>query len=274
MAGKLNKAALARKLGICRATLYYKSKLDAKDEAAKDQIAEVLDSNPCYGHKRIAINLRINKKKVLRIMKKYGLEPRRRKRKGFVKVGDVGLPVAEYRNEIGNFCPTASNMVWCGDFTYIRFRDGFIYLATVIDAYTREVVGFALSRRHNRYLVKSAILDAMKKRGCLPNYFHSDQGSEYQSSEHANFLEKLGVKVSMSRKGSPWQNPHQESFYSQFKFELGNFSKLENDGQLAEVVYRQIYYYNNQRIHSALKMSPGQFHQLATSKVDGLNKSV
>ena len=274
MAGKLNKAALARKLGICRATLYYKSKLTPKDEAAKDQIVEVLSSNPCYGHKRVAIELKMNKKKTLRIMKKYELEPRRRKRKGFVKMGDIGLAVAEYQNEVVNFCPVNPNVVWCGDFTYIRFRDAFIYLATVIDAYTREIVDFALSRRHNRHLVKSAVLDAMKKRNCLPDYFHSDQGSEYQSYEHADFLEKLGVKVSMSRKGSPWQNPYQESFYSQFKFELGNFNSLENDGQLAEVVYRQIYYYNNQRIHSALKMSPGQFYQLATSKVDGLNKSV
>jgi putative transposase len=110
------------------------------------------------------------------------------------------------------------------------------------------------------------VLDAMKKRNCLPDYFHSDQGLEYQSYEHADFLEKLGVKVSMSKKGSPWQNPFQESFYSQFKFELGNFNSLENDGQLAEVVYRQIYYYNNKRIHSALKMSPGQFYQLVTSR--------
>lgn len=271
MAGKLNKSVLARKLGIGRSTLYYKSKLDAKDEIVKEQIAEVLASNPCYGHKRVAIELGMNKKKVLRIMKKYGLEPRRKKRAGFIKIGDIGLPLAEYRNEIGKFCPIVPNIVWCGDFTYIRFKDSFIYLATIVDIYTREIIGFALSRRHNRHLVKSAVLDAIKKRNCLPAYFHSDQGSEYQSYEHANFLEKLGVKVSMSKKASPWENPFQESFYSQFKFELGSIGHLENDGQLAEAIYQQIYYYNNRRIHSALKMSPRQFHQLAASKVGGLN---
>lgn len=274
MAEKLNKSVLAKKLGICRSTLYYESKLDVKDVEAKDQIIDVLASNPCYGHKRIAIELGMNKKKVLRIMKKYGLAPRRRKRKGFIKIGDIGLPEAEYQNEIGGFCPIAPNIVWCGDFTYIRFRDGFIYLATIIDIYNREIIGFALSRRHNRFLVKSAVLDAIKKRSCLPEYFHSDQGSEYQSYEHADFLEALGVKVSMSKKASPWQNPFKESFYSQFKFEIGDISRFENDGQLAEAVYRQIYYYNNRRIHSVLKMSPGQFHQLAVLKVDGLNKSV
>lgn len=274
MSAKLNKSVLAEKLGICRSTLYYKSKMDIKDAAVRVQIIDVLAGNPCYGHKRIAIELRMNKKKVLRIMKKYGLEPRRKKRKGFVKAGDIGLPEAGYQNEISNFCPIAPNIVWCGDFTYIRFRDGFIYLATIIDLYTREIIGFALSRRHNRFLVKSAVLDAMKKRNCLPEYFYSDQGSEYQSYEHADFLETLGVKVSMSEKASPWQNPFKESFYAQFKFELGDIRRFENDGKLAEAIYYQIYYYNNRRIHSSLKMSPGQFHQLATLKVDGLNKSV
>lgn len=273
MTEKLNKSELAKKLGISRSSLYYESKIDIKDQAVKKRIEEVLASNPYYGHKRIAIELAMNRKKILRIMKKYDLKALKRKQK-FVKIGDIGLPVAEYRNEIGAFCPLAPNIVWCGDFTYIRFRDNFIYLATVIDLYTREIIGFSLSRRHDRFLVKAAALDAMKKRNCLSDYFHSDQGSEYQAYEHADFLEKLGVKVSMSKKASPWQNPFQESFYSQFKLELGNIRRLENDGQLAEAIYRQIYYYNHQRIHSSLKMSPRQFHQLATAKVDGLNKSV
>lgn len=273
MAGKLNKTDLASKLGISRSALYYKSKMDARDEVVKDQIAEVLASNPYYGHKRIALELGMNKKKVLRVMKKYGLESRKRKRK-FFKVDDIGLLPAEYGNRISDICPVAPDVVWCGDFTYIRFRDNFIYLATVIDIYTREIIGFSISRRHNRYLVKSAALDAIRKRNCLPEYFHSDQGSEYQSYEHTDFLEKQGVKVSMSKKSSPWENPFQESFYSQFKLELGNINQMENDGQLVEKICHQIYYYNHRRIHSALKMSPKQFHQLATLKVGELNKGV
>lgn len=273
MVEKLNKSELARKLGISRSSLYYESKMDKRDQVVKKQIEEVLISNPFYGHKRIAIELGINRKKILRVMKKYGLSPRKRKGR-FVKVGDIGLPVAEYKNEIGDFCPIRPDVVWCGDFTYIKFKDSFIYLATVIDVYTREIIGFALSRRHNRHLVKSAVLDAIKKRGCLPEYFHSDQGSEYQSYEHADFLEKLGTKVSMSKKSSPWENPFKESFYSQFKLELGNVNQLQTEGHLAENIYQQIYYYNNKRIHSSLKMSPRQFHQLTVAKVDELKKSV
>lgn len=273
MSEKLNKSVLAKKLGVSRASLYYRSRMNAKDLVVKKQIVEVLTFNPCYGHKRIALKLKMNRKKVLRVMKKYSLGPRKRKKK-FLKIGDICLPPAEYRNEISGFCPIIPDIVWCGDFTYIKFKDSFTYLATIIDIYTREIIGFSLSRRHNCHLVKSAVLDAIKKRNCLPNYFHSDQGSEYQSYEHADFLEKLGVKVSMSKKASPWENPFQESFYSQFKLELGNVNYLENDGHLAETIYRQIYYYNNERIHSALKMNPRQFHQLATAKVGELNKSV
>lgn len=274
MTEKLNKSALAKKLGICRSTLYYRSKMDIRDEELKKQIAEVLASNPCYGHKRIALELRQNKKKILRVMKKYCLEPRSRKRKGFVKHSNIGLPEAEHENRIINLCPIAPNVVWCGDFTYIKLGDSFVYLATVIDLFTREIIGFAISRRHNRFLIKEAMLDAIARRACLPTYFHSDQGSEYQSYEYVSFLEELGIKVSMSKKGCPWQNPYQESFYSQFKLELGNVNRFENDSQLAEAIYHQIYYYNHRRIHSALKMSPKQFYQLATSKVEALNKSV
>lgn len=274
MSRQLNKSAIAGKLEICRSTLYYKSKMDIKDLAVKNMIIDVLSSNPSYGHKRIAIELKINKKKALRVMKKYGLEPRLKRGKKLIKTDDIGLPQAEYNNEIARIRPAAPNVIWCGDFTYIRFRDGFIYLATIIDIYTREIIGFSISRRHNRFLVKSAVLDAIKKRNCLPEYFHSDQGSEYQSYEHADFLKYLGVKMSMSKKSSPWENPYQESFYSQFKLELGDINDLENDGQLAEAIYQQIYYYNRKRIHSALKMSPKQFYQLAASKVGGLNKSV
>lgn len=271
---KVSKTVLAKRLDISRSTLYYHSKMDRKDQIVKEKIVEVLKSNPCYGHKRLALELNINKKRILRIMKKYGLEAKRRERKKLVKTEDISLTETGYNNEIKFFCPIAPNIVWCGDFTYIKFKDSFIYLATIIDVYTREIVGFAISRRHNQSLVKEAFLDATRKRGCHPKYFHSDQGSEYQSYGYISFLIGLGVKISMSRKSSPWENPWQESFYSQFKLELGDINHLESIGQVIEAICQQIYYYNNRRIHSVLKMSPKQFYQFATARVDGLNKGV
>jgi len=260
---KLNKSELAVKLGLARSTLYYKSRKKERDEADKKIILEVMDSNPSYGHKRIAPEIAMNKKKVLRLMKKFGLKPKIARKSGWIKAGDIGLPETTYANELKNICPIRPDIAWAGDFTYIKFKGAFIYLSTIIDIYTREVIGFALSRWHSRHLVKSALLDAIKERERLPKYFHSDQGSEYRSEEHADYLTKLGVKVSMSKKSSPWQNGYQESFYNNFKLELGPINRFATDGHLAEAIYQQIYYYNTRRRHTALNMAPTQFYQLA-----------
>ncbi len=250
----LSRRKLAQKLGIARSTLYYKSKKKIKDEATKQLIIEVMDSNQAYGHKRVALELKINKKKILRIMKLFKLKPQIIRGKKWVKKGDRNLPETVYKNEIINICPLAPNIAWCGDFTYIKYRNYFIYLATVLDIFTKEIIGVAISHRHNRFLVKEATLDANKKRGLLPQYFHTDQGSEYQSEEHADFLAKSGVIVSMSKKSSPWENGCQESFYSQFKLELGDTNRFETEEHLIEAIYQQLYYYNNRRIHTTLKM--------------------
>lgn len=258
-----SKSALAKKLGIARSTLYYKSKKRIEDERYGKEIKEIIESNPSYGHKRIAIVMGINRKKALRIMKKFNIRPKICRNRKFRKPGDVKLPEAIYNNELTEKEIKEVDIVWAGDFTYIKYKDSFIYLATVIDVFSKEIIGFSISKRHNRFLVKSALLDAIKKRGSLPQCFHSDQGSEYQSEEHTDFLIKLGITVSMSRKASPWQNCYQESFYSQFKLELGNPNRFETENHLCEAIYRQIYYYNHIRIHTALNMPPKQFYALS-----------
>ncbi|PWB38762.1 MAG: hypothetical protein C3F02_02530 [Parcubacteria group bacterium] len=255
-----SKTVLARKLGIARSTLYYKSKRKISDEYYEIKIRETIESNPSYGHKRIAIALGVNRKKALRLMKKFSLKPKISRNKKFFKPGDIRLPEAIYKNEVAEAEVKEPNLAWAGDFTYVRYKSSFIYLATIIDLFTKEVIGFSISKWHSRYLVKSALLDAIKKRGQLPQYFHSDQGLEYRSEDHADFLAKLGVTVSMSRKSSPWQNGYQESFYSQFKLELGSPNRFETENHLCEAVYRQIYYYNNLRIHTTLSMPPTKFY--------------
>lgn len=220
-----------------------------------------MDSNPAYGYRRVAIALKLNGKKILRVMKNSGLKPIICRRK-WTKKRDIGLPVAVYENHLKNLEINGHNIAWAADFTYIKRRDHFLYLATVIDVYGQEIVGLAVSSRHNRYLVKAAAIDAIKKRGRLPQYFHSDQGSEYQSEEHADYLAKLGVTISMSKKSSPWENGYQESFYSNFKLELQNTNRFETEGQLIENIYRQVYYYNNIRIKTSLKMPPSQYYAL------------
>jgi len=136
--------------------------------------------------------------------------------------------------------------------------DRFVYLATVEDVFTRVVVGWAVSTRHNPNLVALALLDAIMSHPA-PDIIHSDQGSEYRNGDYLNLLRSLGIKPSMSAKVSPWQNGYQESFYSGFKLELGHPECYPTLGELVEAIAQQIYYYNYCRIHTALKCPPAVF---------------
>lgn len=253
------KTALAKKLGVSRGMLYYSHKRPAADERLKTDIEEVMRNNPSYGHKRIALELKLNKKRILRVMKKFHLMPKRRRNQKVVKPDDLGKPETGYINLIENFCPIRSNIVWVGDFTHIRFRDGWGYLSTVMDIYTREIVGWHLSTTHTKELIIEAFLDAMDKRKTVPVYFHSDQGSEYESDDYLSLIESNGIIVSMSRKSSPWENGYQESFYSGFKLDLGPTAHYQDLGELFEVIAKTMNYYNNSRIHTRLKTAPVKF---------------
>ena len=263
----LSKTALAEKLGISRSSLYYQHKRPVIDAEVKTQIESVLTNHPAYGHKRIAMELKLNHKRILRVMKKFGIKPYKRRTKKPWKKDDLGKPETGYANLIKEINPRdlKQNEVWVSDFTYLKYKDRFLYLATIMDLWDREIVGINISRFHNKELVLGAFEDAINKFD-KPKVLHSDQGSEYDSEEYLALVEKLGIKVSMSAKGSPWQNGYQESFYSNFKLELGQTNRFENVGELIEEVYKQISYYNNRRMHSKLKMSPVQFKQKSLAK--------
>ncbi|MDO8655943.1 MAG: IS3 family transposase, partial [Nanoarchaeota archaeon] len=216
----VNKTALAKSLGISRASLYYQPKREKIDEEVKAQIESVMGDHPDYGHKRIALHLKLNKKRIRRVMKKYGLKPYRRKAKKPVKKEDQGKLKAIYENLIAELLEkkliVRPGQVWCTDFTYIKFQGKFIYVATMIDLFTREIVGINISRFHNRFLVMGALEDALKKHKA-PEIVHSDQGSEYDSADFTEYVTLIGSQMSMSEKASPWQNGYQESFYGHFK---------------------------------------------------------
>lgn len=255
---KQTKTALAKKLGVSRGALYYSHKRDKIDEEIKELIKGVLKKHKAYGHKRIAPELGLNKKRILRVMKKFGIKPIRR-RKTPAKPEDQNKIPAVFQNLIKNFCPIKENVVWVGDFTYISFQGKFFYLATVMDLFTREIIGWSISKTHDTKLIIEAFNDAKRKTGKLPVYFHSDQGSEYDSEKYLTMVQNLGVLISMSKKSSPWENGFQESFYSNFKLELGDSDQFSSLGELIEAIARQMVYYNNERIHTKLKTSPTKF---------------
>jgi len=256
----LNKTEFAKELGISRASLYYQPKRAGIDEEVKKQIESVMGDHPDYGHKRIAIDLKLNKKRILRVMKKFKIKPYRRKAKPPFKPKDNSKPATKYLNLIEDLEIDRPGLVWVTDFTYIKFHGQFIYLATVIDLFTREVVGINISRYHNRFLVMGAVLNALEN-NLPPKYIHSDQGSEYDSEDYTNLIEGLNIQISMSRKGSPWENGYQESFFGRFKTGAGDLNRFDTTGELVEYIYKMLHYYNYERIHSALKMPPVKYRQ-------------
>jgi len=260
MASKTSKTVLAKKLGVSRSSLYYQSKMKIRDQCLKEQILASLAEHPSYGHKRLAIHLSKNKKCILRVMKKYSIKPYRRRLRRPRKAGDLNndpLCIANYAKDI---CPLARNILWASDFTYFWHRGKWWYLCTVLDIFSREVIGVSFSGKHDKALVLDALKDALSKNSA-PKYLHSDQGSEYRSHAYFDLLDKHKIQASFSKKSSPWQNGYQESFYSEFKKDLGDVSRFETLAEFMEGLYLQMYYYNNLRIHTALKMPPALFKQ-------------
>ena len=260
MESKGSKRALAKKLGVSRSSLYYQSKLKIRDQCLREEILTALVEHPSYGHKRLAMHLTRNKKCILRVMKKFGIKPYRRRGRRPKKPGDLGKNPLDIVNWAKALCPLRRNILWASDFTYFWFHGRWWYLATVIDVFSREIVGFSFSGRHDSELILGALRDALGKHSA-PTYLHSDQGSEYQSYAYFDLLKLNKIQASFSAKASPWQNGFQESFYSEFKKDLGDTSRFETIAEFMEALYLQIHYYNNRRIHTALKMPPALFKQ-------------
>jgi putative transposase len=228
----------------------------------REQIEQTLIIHPAYGHRRIAMELGLGKKRVRRVMRKFGLKPYKRRAR-WRKRRDEGRKEAIYHNLIKGSCPIRPNIIWATDFTYIRYQGKFLYLCTFMDIYTREIVGWSISNRHNQQLIFDALFDAIKTTGQLPKITHSDQGSEYTSKTYTDLLTSLNIQISMSKKGSPWENGYQESFYNNFKTELGlEIDRYTTLAHLIEAIHFQINYYNKHRIHRFLKTSPVKFKLL------------
>jgi transposase InsO family protein len=258
---KSTKTEIAKSLGVSRQSLYYQPKKPNKDLATKKLILKVMAKHKSYGHKRIALELQMNKKKIRRLMKKFDLKPYRRRTKRFIKPDDINKSPTIYENLIKDIVPDQPNFIWVADFTYISWQGIFIYLATIMDLFTREIVGFEVSKTHDRFMCLDALQMAFVRTKSKPIYHHSDQGSEYDSEDYIEKLDESQIIVSMSAKASPWENGFQESFYSQFKLDLGRPDRFETLGELIEAIYLQINYYNTSRIHTSLKTNPKRFRE-------------
>lgn len=249
---RVTKAALARQLGISRASLYYASKQLPKDWALKARIEELLALHPGYGYPRVATALRVNEKRAARVMRLFGLKAYRRRGRKFRK---AGVATTSYPNLHRERPPQHPHHIWVADFTYIPYQGKFLYLATGMDLFTREIVGVSVMTNHSVALVLQALYTALLHHP-RPSIFHSDNGREYGSRVFVRALLELGIAISRTAKGSPWENGYQEAFYSQFKVDLGDPGRFKTLGELVYEIYRVIWNYNHKRIHSVLKMPP------------------
>ncbi len=256
-----NKKLISECMNVNRKNIYHQSLKDIKDKQVQSEIEDTFLIHPAFGHRRLAIELKMNHKKVLRIMHKYGLKPPRLwYQKKFTTQSDPSYLV-NYINLLKDVNLTILKIgdIWSSDLTYIKFKNKFIYLVIIQDIVSKEVVGFNLSFNHDSNLVLKTIKEAVLKTGYFPKIFHCDRGRENLSQTITGYLEKNGTKISVSDPASPWQNSWSESFFSRFKTESGNLNRFEELGEFIEYVFSYLNYYNTIRIHTAIKMSPYQF---------------
>jgi len=223
------------------------------------------DSRNTYGVRRIYAALRrlgelVNRKLVAKIMSEHGIRPSRKRRFKSTTDSKHSLPISE--NVLRrDFWTDEPNVAWVGDITYIETQEGWMYLATFIDLYSRKVVGWSMSDRMTADLVIDAYDMAVLRRGAPPAVVHTDRGSQYASE---NFRKKLKkVKQSMSRKGNCWDNAVAESFFGALKSELVYRTSFvtRKEAEISIFDYIEIFY-NRKRLHSALGyVSPSEFEE-------------
>lgn len=189
-------------------------------------------------------------------MRKFGIKPPRRKVTHFCT---QSIKHRKYPNLIKDLAITYEHQLWCSDTSEFNFHGEKWYIVTIIDIFTRQVVGVAIGKHHNSELVMEALEMAIAITHTHATIFHSDQGTEFMAELCTNLLEDLGTKISASDKSSPWQNGYQESFFGRFKDEVGDINRFETAGELIEELYHHIHYYNTKRIHTALKMPPAVY---------------
>lgn len=222
--------------------------------------------------RRLSLHLGWSQHKARRIRTLAGVQiarPTKKKRYGSSAPAEIiAAPnalkrFAHYRNEHRpqdgqSYADMVDSGGWVQDFTYLWFQRSWHYLAVVLDLKTRRVVGWRLGTRHSSELTLAALQDALAKYPA-PTILHSDQGTEYLSYKNQLVCDQYEITLSCSKRASPWQNGFMERFFGSFKPELGRLTNYQDLGQLHEAIALTVHYYNNDRIHLALKMSPAAY---------------
>ena len=231
------------------------------DMDLRDAIQRIALEMPSYGRRRITEELRrrnwtVNPKRVRRLMREDNLLCIRRRK--FVVTTDSGHGLRVYPNLAREIALTDVDQLWRADITYVRLQEEFVYVAVILDAHSRRVIGWAVDRTLENDLTLAALRMALSRRSFGPGLVHhSDRGVQYASNEYTELLKENEIQISMSRKGNPWDNAACESFMKTLKYEevyRNEYRDLAEArasiGQFLEKVY------NGKRLHSAVGYVP------------------
>lgn len=227
----------------------------------RDTIQRIALEWPSYGRPRITAELRrqdwtVNPKLVYRLMREDNLLCVRKRK--FVVTTDSNHKRKIYPNLAPNIILTATDQMWRADITYIRLRDEFVFLAVILDAYSRRVIGWALDRTLEDELTLTALRMALARRVVQPGLVHhSDRGSQYASNDYTDMLKAHKIDISMSRKGNPWDNAACESFMKTLKYEEVHRNEYRDLAEARASIHDFLEkVYNQKRLHSALGYVP------------------
>lgn len=254
-------------MGISRSTYYYKPKRKPPDMELAAKIEDIALDYPYYGYRRITAELKrqglkVNHKRVLRLMRDKNLLCRAVRT--FKATTDSSHGLRKYPNLIYDLVPCRIDQLWHADITYIRIATSFVYLAALVDGYSRKVIGYGLGRTLSSDLAIEALKDAIFKRNTSDLIHHSDQGLQYCSYEYVNILKDYGILISMSAKANPYDNAKIESFFKTLKVEEVYMFEYETYKDVLErIPYFIEEVYNKKRLHSSLGyMPPEEFENI------------
>lgn len=251
---------LCKALGVARSSYYYRP-APSDDLSVLTWIEEVLSEYPRYGYRRVTVELErrghpINHKRVQRIMQEHNLIQNWHKR---IRTTDSRHGYGSHPNLLKGLTVERPDQVWCSDITYIRLRHGFVYLAIILDVFTRSIRGWSLGQQLDGQLAMTALERALA-RG-TPEIHHSDQGVQYAATGYVDRLKGAGIAVSMAAKGTPTDNPYVERVMRTIKEEEVSLNAYEDIGQArADLGHFIDVVYQTKRIHSALGyLTPTEF---------------